>query len=67
MNIYCLMMYFFNSTNDYEPALLGYPGEEPEEFWDFDYNYFYSENYENDDYIFDTDNDYVNTLISIDE
>tara|TARA_B100001094_G_scaffold310830_1_gene345873 strand:+ start:2464 stop:2751 length:288 start_codon:yes stop_codon:yes gene_type:complete len=41
------MMYLLNGANDYEPALLGYPGEEPEEFWDFDYNdYDYNNSYD---------------------
>jgi len=64
MDIWCFMTYLlsYNQTNQsldyYEPSLLGYPGEEPEEFWDFDYdNPFYD-----NEIIQDYDYDYENEL-----
>ena len=38
MDIYCIMMYLlsFNITKN-STELLGYSGEEPQEFWDYDY------------------------------
>ena len=57
MDIYCIMMHLLSfNTTKYSPELLGY--SEPQEFWDYEYNFDgVFENYYNDE-LYDANESY---------